>query len=129
MVPGHQHQAAAGQGIRNQPGVRLLYHVPRSRDDQGGHVQSPQILRRDVGIVDHEAQQLRVPPGLWAPAGEEGGEHRAHNELSLAAALPYLIGGAAGGLAGALSFQKVPVKWLKLLFAGFLLYGGVRYLL
>lgn len=51
------------------------------------------------------------------------------SELSLAAALPYLIGGAVGGLAGALSFQKVPVKWLKLLFAGFLLYGGVRYLL
>ena len=51
------------------------------------------------------------------------------SELSLAAALPYLIGGAAGGLAGALSFRKVPVKWLKLLFAGFLLYGGVRYLL
>ena len=49
--------------------------------------------------------------------------------LSLLTALPYLIGGAAGGLAGALSFQKIPVKWLKLLFAGFLLYGGVRYLL
>lgn len=49
--------------------------------------------------------------------------------FSPADALPYLLGGAAGGLAGALSFQKVPVKWLKLLFAGFLLYGGVRYLL
>ncbi len=49
--------------------------------------------------------------------------------LSLTAALPYLIGGAAGGLAGALTFRKIPVKWLKLLFAGFLLYGGARYLL
>lgn len=49
--------------------------------------------------------------------------------LSLTAALPYLIGGAAGGLAGGLTFHKVPVKWLKIIFALFLLYGGVRYLL
>lgn len=53
----------------------------------------------------------------------------AQTGLSLGEALPYLIGGAAGGLAGALTFQKVPVKWLKLLFAAFLLYGGARYLL
>ena len=53
-----------------------------------------------------------------------------HEGLSLvSAALPYLAGGAAGGLVGALTFQKIPVKWLKLLFAGFLLYGGARYLL
>ena len=29
---------------------------------------------------------------------------------------------------GGLTFEKVPVKWLKVLFALFLLYGGVRYL-
>jgi len=50
-------------------------------------------------------------------------------DLSLLSALPYLLGGVAGGLVGGLTFRRVPVKWLKLLFAGFLLYGGVRYLL
>lgn len=44
-------------------------------------------------------------------------------------AWPYLLGGLAGGLAGGRLFQKVPVLWLRRIFALFLLYGGVRYLL
>ena len=49
-------------------------------------------------------------------------------QLDLSAAWPYLLGGVGGGLIGGLTFEKVPVKWLKVLFALFLLYGGVRYL-
>jgi len=45
------------------------------------------------------------------------------------AALPYLLGGAAGGFLGGRTFEKVPVTWLRLIFAAFLLYGGGRYLL
>ena len=45
------------------------------------------------------------------------------------AALPYLIGGGIGGILGGKLFQKVSPKWLKRLFAAFMLYGGVRYLL
>ena len=44
---------------------------------------------------------------------------------ALETVLPYL----AGGLAGGLTFQKVPVRLLKALFGAFLVYGGVRYLL
>lgn len=43
--------------------------------------------------------------------------------------LPCLAGGVLGGLAGGLSFRRVPVRLLKVLFGLFLLYGGVRYLL
>ena len=43
--------------------------------------------------------------------------------------LPYLAGGVAGGLLGGLTFRKVPVRWLQIIFGLFLLYGGVRYLL
>ena len=43
--------------------------------------------------------------------------------------LPYLLGGIAGGILSGLTFQKVPVRILKLIFGGFLIYGGVRYLL
>ncbi len=50
-------------------------------------------------------------------------------ELPLLTALPYLIGGAVGGLIGGVTFEKVPVGWLKVIFALFLLYGGVKYLL
>ena len=42
-----------------------------------------------------------------------------------AAALPYLIGGLGGGRL----FRRVSVTWLRGLFAAFLLYGGVRYIL
>ena len=43
--------------------------------------------------------------------------------------LPYLLGGAAGGVISGLTFEKVPVRVLRLIFGLFLLYGGVRYLL
>ena len=49
-------------------------------------------------------------------------------ELSLTAALPYLLGGFAGGLVGGKLFKKVPDLWLRRIFALFLLYGGWRYL-
>ena len=49
-------------------------------------------------------------------------------ELSLTAALPYLLGGFAGGLVGGKLFKKVPTLWLRRIFALFLLYGGWRYL-
>jgi len=48
--------------------------------------------------------------------------------LSLGQALPYLIGGLAGGAAGGLLFRRVPGVWLRRLFALFLLYGAWRYL-
>lgn len=44
-------------------------------------------------------------------------------------ALPYLIGGALGGAVGGRLFQNVSALWLRRLFALFLLYGGVRYLI
>ena len=47
----------------------------------------------------------------------------------LAMVLPYLAGGAAGGLIGGAVLEKVPVRALKVIFGLFLLYGGVRYLL
>lgn len=42
------------------------------------------------------------------------------------AALPYLIGGAIGGIGGGLLMGRMDVKWLRLLLCGFLLYGGVK---
>jgi len=47
----------------------------------------------------------------------------------LALVWPYLAGGAAGGLIGGLTYKKVPVRLLKIIFGLFLLYAGVRYLL
>ena len=48
--------------------------------------------------------------------------------LDLSAALPYLIGGAGGGVLAGLWFQKVPAKWLHLALGALILLGGVRLL-
>ena len=41
----------------------------------------------------------------------------------------YLAGGLIGGWLGGKLYGRIPVKWLRRLFALFLFYGGVRYLL
>lgn len=49
--------------------------------------------------------------------------------LSLTEALPYLLGGGAGGFLGGRLYGKVSTTVLKWLFAAFLCYAGVKYLL
>lgn len=49
--------------------------------------------------------------------------------VSLGAALPYLAGGLLGGWLGGKLYGRVSTKFLKWLFAAFLFYAGVKYLL
>ena len=49
--------------------------------------------------------------------------------VSLLTALPYLAGGLIGGFLGGKLYGKVAPKFLKWLFAAFLFYAGVKYLL
>lgn len=44
-------------------------------------------------------------------------------------ALPYCIGGLAGGLLGGLFYRKIPTKWLHRALGVFILWGGIRLLL
>ena len=46
--------------------------------------------------------------------------------LDVTQALPYLIGGTAGGWAGGKWFKGVKMPWLKRAFGLLLIYGGVR---
>ena len=46
--------------------------------------------------------------------------------LDFMTALPYLIGGAAGGWAGGKWFKGMNMLWLKRVFGLLLIYGGVR---
>lgn len=43
--------------------------------------------------------------------------------------LPYLVGGAAGGVIAGKVFQKVEMVWLRRVFGVLILYGGIRALL
>ena len=46
--------------------------------------------------------------------------------LDWVAALPYLLGGLAGGFLGGKLFRKLRMDWLRRGFALLILYGGVR---
>ena len=50
-----------------------------------------------------------------------------HFELGQAAA--YLLPGAAGALAGGLLLSKIPAKWLRKIFACFMIWAGIRMVL
>ena len=52
--------------------------------------------------------------------------YAAHDSLPLRDALPYLIGGAAGGVLAGLWFRKIPAKALHLILGGVILAGGGR---
>ncbi len=57
---------------------------------------------------------------LWA--GKNGAP------LPWAAAAPYLLGSAAGGLLAGKYGKNIPTKYLHRILGVFILYGGVRYL-
>ncbi len=48
------------------------------------------------------------------------------DKVDLAAAVPYFLGGIGGGVLGGLLMKTINVKWLRLLLAAFLLYGGIK---
>ena len=50
-------------------------------------------------------------------------------EIAVLQNLPYLIGGAAGGVIAGRVFQRVNMLWLRRIFGVLILYGGVRALL
>jgi len=52
----------------------------------------------------------------------------ANGIFALKEALPYLIGGAGGGIIAGLIGKKIPTVWLHRLLGALILWGGIRYL-
>lgn len=48
--------------------------------------------------------------------------------LAISEALPYLIGGAGGGVIAGLLGKKIPTVWLHRILGVLILWGGIRYL-
>lgn len=90
----------------------------------GGMVLVP-LLRRWCGLDQREAFATSVaiilPLCVLSSA-----IYFFRGTLDLMAALPYLVGGLAGGFLGGKFFRRVNMDWLRRVFALFLLYGGVR---
>ncbi len=49
-------------------------------------------------------------------------------QLTFGQILPYLLGGAAGGIAAGLWGRKIPTVWLHRALGVLILWGGIRYL-
>lgn len=49
--------------------------------------------------------------------------------VDIPAVLPYLLGGLLGGIIGGIYFNRVSSKWIRRVFALFIIYGGVKNLL
>lgn len=49
-----------------------------------------------------------------------------HGSVDFGAAMPYLLGGAMGGLIGGLLYRKIPTKLLHKALGLFILWGGIR---
>lgn len=92
----------------------------------GGMVLLP-LLRR-CGVAERQAFAVTVAV-LWPLCALGAGVYLARGAVDLGVLLPCLFGGFCGGLVGGATMGKVPVVWLRRVFAGFLLFAGGRYLL
>ncbi len=93
----------------------------------GGMVLVP-LLAGKCGLDQRKAFATSV--AVIAPlCALSAGIYWFRGDLELSAALPYLIGGLAGGLIGGKVFRKLSMVWLRRGFALLILYGGVKALL
>lgn len=92
----------------------------------GGSVLVP--LLRKGGLEQREAFATSVAV-IFPVCALSAGIYLFRGSTDLPTAIPYLLGGLAGGWLGGRLFSKVRLSWLRTLFALLLIYGGVRCLL
>lgn len=93
----------------------------------GGMLLAP-LLQKGCGLDEKRA--LATCIALILPCCIlSGGIYLLRTELDWLAALPYLLGGLAGGFLGGRLMPRIPAVWLRRGLAAVLVYGGVRYLL
>lgn len=93
----------------------------------GGGIVAVSFLRRLDGDVKaaHATAILITLPLSFASSWL----YLAHGNVRFSDALPYLPGGMIGAVVGALFLRKIPVFWLRKVFAVFVLYAAARLLL
>lgn len=52
-----------------------------------------------------------------------------NGSVKISDAYPFIPGGIAGAILGALTLKKIPSKWLRKIFGAFVLWAGVRLLM
>ena len=93
----------------------------------GGMVFLP-VLSRSTSLSQRQLYATCV--GVIFPVCMvSAGVYFLRTDISFMDTLPYLLGVLMGVFLGGKLYGKVPTKWLKRIFALFLFYGGVKYLL
>ena len=85
-------------------------------ESRWGHLSQRKLYATCVGVI---FPVCLVSAGVYV---WQGG-------VSLSEALPYLAGGLLGGWLGGKLYGRISTTFLKWLFAAFLFYAGVKYLL
>ena len=91
----------------------------------GGLVLVP-LLGKKVGL--QEDARFPTSIAIMAPVCITALVFTKGSYLQFAAALPYLLGSAVGGLGAGLWGQRIPTVWLHRILGCMILWGGVRYL-
>lgn len=91
----------------------------------GGGMLLVPLLSRWLGLEDRKAFATSVAV-ILPLCTLSSAIYLFRGKLELSAALPYLLGGAAGGIFGGKLFKKVNMLWLRRGFALLILYAGVR---
>lgn len=94
----------------------------------GGGIPLAVLLRKWAGLPDKTALATCVAAVLPLCV-VSAVVYALRGALPVREALPYLLGGLAGGFVGGKVFRAVSGLWLRRAFALFLLYGAGRYLL
>ena len=92
----------------------------------GGMVLLPLLARRDEGGA--RASFATCVAAIYPMCCLSAAVYLYRVRPDIVTVMPYLLGGALGGIIAGLTFEKVPVRVLKVIFGLFLIYGGVRYL-
>ena len=91
----------------------------------GGLVLVP-MLGKGVGLSEKERFPSSI--AIIAPVCITSLLISGSRELSFIVLLPYLLGGAVGGLAAGLWGKKIPTAWLHRFLGGIILWGGIRFI-
>ena len=89
----------------------------------GGMILVPLLYMSGIGEKEAHASSIAV---LCTLSMLSAGLYLWRGSVTISDALPYLPGALFGSLTGAWLMPRIPVKWLKRIFAVLMIYGGVR---
>lgn len=93
----------------------------------GGGIIAVPLLKKE-GLSQREAHMNAVAVILPVTA-VSAGYYLIKSSVELSDALPYIPGGVVGTIIGTYIMKKISPLYLKKIFAGFMIYAGVRLLL